>query len=254
MAESNLTVLTVVENDPGLLELMIRSVLRFTYPKPKFIICDNGNNDERIRNAFGEYNNYNIVKNKPNLLGGSNRHGSGLSKIFPLVDTPKTAIVENDCIVLCKGWDDVAFPDYKMVAAKKGELAGQPFYHVCFIVFSTGLLRHDSIIDFRAGQDGNRSNRTYKPHEDVGWAIRKKVRADQVQLLDFIDCKLGTGKYFNDTFQSDEFHLNGVPLAAHFGRGSNIEGKANRKGFDTPKKQLDRWKEIAESILREEDK
>jgi hypothetical protein len=250
--KSDLTVITVVENDNGLLELMIKSVLKFTRPAPRFIICDNANgkNENRIKEAFGNYNNFQIVNNNPILQGGSNRHSDALNKIFPLVETIKTAIIESDCIVLCENWDKIDFSKYKMLAAKKGELAGQPYYHICFLIFSTNLLKHNGIMDFRAGKDENRSNRNYKSHEDVGWRLRDKVYKDQVQLLEFIDCKSNKGKIFDGNFQSDEFWLNGKPLLAHFGRGSNLEGKTVRNGFLSHKDQLAKWKNIALEIIK----
>ena len=249
-SKNDLTVLTVVENDNGTLDLMIKSVRKFTNPHPKFIICDNSNGTDKVLDKYKNDSDISIVKNVPKMSGGSNRHGEGLNKIFPLVSTARTAIVESDCIVLCDNWDDIDFPKYKMVAAKKGELAGQPYYHVCFMIFSTGLLKHDNLLDFRAGQDNNRGNRTYKPHEDVGWRLRDKIRFDQVQLLDFVDCKEGSGRFFDNRFQSDEFWLNGNPIVAHFGRGSNVGGKAVRKGFAHPSEQLVEWKEIAQEIIK----
>ena len=41
---SDLTVISVAANDTGIIDRMIRSVYKFTDPKPKIIICDNGNN------------------------------------------------------------------------------------------------------------------------------------------------------------------------------------------------------------------
>lgn len=248
MNNNDLTVITVVENDNGILDLMIRSVYKFTEPKPKIIICCQGDGNN-IENKYIGDGNITVIKNYPIMSGGSNRHGEGLNKAFEIVTTKRTAIVESDCILLDKGWDIINFQKYKMIAAKKGELAGQPYYHVCFMVFSTALLKHGQTIDFRPGKDDNRENRSYKPHEDVGWRIREKVRSDEIQLLDFIDCKTGNGHYFDGRFQSDEFWINGKPIVAHFGRGSNIGGKAVRKGFMHPKDQLIEWKKIAEKIV-----
>lgn len=247
MSKSDLTVISVVENDPGLLELMLASVCRFTHPVPKFIICDNtnGSNEERIKKANTVGADIEIVNNAPSMSGGSMRHGHGLNRIFPLVKTTRTAIIESDCIVLKNDWDKLDMPTYKMLAALKGKQAGQPFYHICFMVFSTGILKHGNIVDFMPGQESNRFNRTFKPWEDVGWQIRNKVRDDQVKLLTFIDCKSGSGRIFSKDFQSDEFWLDNEPIVAHFGRGSNLGGKAVRKGFEHPTKQLERWKNIA---------
>lgn len=245
---SDLTVITVVENDCGLIDLTIKSIKKFTDPCPRIIICDNGRNGEVLK-QFASDPLITVFSHKPTMAGGSNRHGEGLNAAFQFVETPRVAIIESDCIVLQKDWDKLNFPKHKLLAAKKGELAGQPFYHVCFLVASSRLLRHNGVIDFRPGKDNNRSNRSYKAHEDVGWQLRSKVRADEVELLEFVDCKSGKGLYFGPEFQSDEFWRNGKAIVAHFGRGSNIGGKAIRKGFKHPKEQLKDWKKKAEEIL-----
>ncbi len=46
----------------------------------------------------------------------------------------------------------------------------------------------------------------------------------------------------DSSFQSDEFWKGGVPVVVHFGRGSNIGGKANRKNFPSHSKQLAEFK------------
>ena len=247
---SDLTVITVVENDCGLLDLMIKSVRKFTDPEPRFIICDNGRNGD-VLNKYRDDPKITLFANSPKLSGGSNRHGDGLNAAFAFVETARFAIIESDCIVLSEDWDYIGFPTYKLTAAKKGELAGHPFYHVCFMVGSTRLLKHNGTVDFCPGRDSNRSNRPYKVHEDVGWQLRLKVRPDQVNPLRFIDCKSGEGKYFDSSFQSDEFWRGGEPVVAHFGRGSNLGGKAIRKGFKHPKEQLVEWKKIAQRLVDE---
>ena len=250
MANKNdLTVITVAENDSGLLDLMIRSVYKYTREQPKIIICDHGKNGN-LEQKYSSDSNIVIVKNIPQLSGGSNRHGEGLNKIFPMVNTKRTAIIESDCILLSYDWDKLNPPKQKMIAAKKGELAMQPFYHMCFLVFSTALLKFNGGMDFRAGTDKTRRNRSYKPHEDVGWRIRNKVRLDEIKNLTFIDCKSGKGKFFGSNFQSDEIWDETTPVVGHFGRGSNIGGKSIRKGFAHPREQLSEWIKIAEDILK----
>ena len=237
----NLTVLTVDENDRGILDLLVSSIYKFTDPVPKIIICDQGGN-ENMMSKYRNDPNCTIVSNRPKLSGGSNRHGDGLNKIFQMVDTDKTAIIESDCILLRKGWDHLA-PQHKMIAAPKGK----NLYHVCFLLFLTKALKG---VDFRAGKDKNRANRPYKPHEDVGWQIGTVVDKKDVGLMEFKDCKTGAGFYFDSSFQSDELWVGGQPTIAHFGRGSNIGGKAIRKGFTHPQEQLKEWKKIAEEVIR----
>lgn len=237
---SDLTVLTVVENDKGIFDLMLKSVRKFTNPVPQFIVCYNGG-DKSFVEKYSTYPDVTVVWNTPTMSGGSNRHGEGLNKIVPMVSTDRAAIVESDCIVLREGWDEIK-PGFDIVAAEKGKA----LYHICFVVFKTAALRN---LDFRPGTSGNRGNRPYKAREDVGWRINQIVPENRVLVADFVDCKTGKGKYFNSSFQSDEFWVEGNPTVAHFGRGSNIGGKAVRKGFRHPQEQLVEWKKIAEGIV-----
>ena len=246
--KSDLTVLTVAENDSGILDLMIRSVYKFTNPSPDIIICDQGRNGSLLEKYNWDHN-VTVVENSPKLLLGSNRHGAGLSKIFPLVKTKRTAIIESDCILLRSGWDNLDLSKNKMLAAKKLERAGHLYYHICFMVFETDLLRRNGTIDFRPGTKKTRGNRSYDLWEDVGFNIKNKVKPNEVKLMEFVDCKSGGGKYFGEKFQSDEFFIDGKSTLAHHGRGSNISGKSVREGFDHPKEQLIKWKEKASRIL-----
>jgi hypothetical protein len=236
---SDLTVITVVENDRGLLDLMIKSVRRFTTPAPKFMICDNGGS-EKVLSIYKDDPDVTIVPHKPKMTGGSNRHGEGLNTLIKLVQTKRTAIIESDCIVLCDGWDKTSA---SMLAAPKGKHDDRVYYHACFMVFYTDNLR---FTDFRAGTAKDRANRTYQPHEDVAWQVKAMC---EVESLEFIDCKSGRGQYFGANFQSDEFWRDGKPTVAHFGRGSNIGGKAVRKGFKHPQEQLKDWKQVVQELL-----
>jgi hypothetical protein len=242
---SNLTILTVVENDKGLLDLMLRSVAKFTQPQPNIIICDQGNNGNLIE-KYKYYPYITIVQNTPTLSGGSNRHGQGLDKIFGMVKTNKAAIVESDCIVTKQNWDIIPHPK-RAIAAHKGVHKGLELYHVCFLVFYTSDLQG---IDFRPGNKRNRYNRSYGIHEDVGWQIGTKLDKKEIKLMEFVDCKSGKGKVFDSRFQSDEFWVDGCIISAHYGRGSNIGGKAIRKGFKHPSEQLKEWREVADSFLK----
>lgn len=239
---NDLTVLSVVENDRGLIDLMIRSVKKYTDSCPKIILCDQGHNGSLLDKYSGDLN-IKIVKNTPALNGGSNRHGSGIMKLMPLVGTTKVAIIESDCIVLQKGWDDLA--DKSIIASCKAK----QLYHVCYLVANTNLIRG---VDFRPGTDKTRSNRPYKASEDVGWRLKQVINPLDVRWAEFVDCKTGKGKYFGSNFQSDEFWLDGWPVVAHYGRGSFLQGKRDRRnyGFKSNQEQLKDWIKTAEGLLR----
>lgn len=226
-----ITVCSVVYNDlsTGLFDYMVRSVYKYSDTMPKFIISDNGGND------LAKYKEFNIIKNKSNLKG-SLQHGDSLNKIIKLSTTEYTAIIESDVVVLNKSWDRIT-QDLKVAVKVPG------FYHVAFLVGKTELLKK---IDFRP--NGN-VNRSYKVNEDVGFRINSYVDLKNIELLNFVDCKSNKGKLFNSEFQSDEFWSDNKIISCHFGRGSNIGGKAIRKGFDHPKNQLVKWKAVLDKVI-----
>jgi len=236
---SDLTICSVVCNDNQvhLFDIMIKSVLKFTKFEPKFIICDNGNNNLK---KYELLPNFTIIKNNSRCRG-SLQHGEGLNKIIPMSKTKYTAIIESDCVILSDKWYSIS-NEYKMVGAKKSAET----YHICFLLFVTDILKN---LDFLPGTEKNRGNRSYKINEDVGWKIKDNISEDRVCKLRFIDCKTGQGKIFDNGFQSDEFWLEECPIVAHFGRGSNLLGKANRKNFKSHGSQLKDWKTIIERIL-----
>jgi len=84
----------------------------------------------------------------------------------------------------------------------------------------------------------------------VGWAVKNKAQPESVKLLNFVNLKTHAGDVFDNTFCSVEIHYNGSAIAAHFGRGSNIGGKVNRKGFDSSKDQVKRWIGIARDHMK----
>src|SRR3990167_1608886 len=206
---SDLTVITVVENDPGLVELMVKSVLRFTEPKPKFIFCDNsgGKNHKRIQSAMKNFDQYEIIDNDPSIEGGSNRHGHGLNKIFPYVNTKYTAIVESDVAVLSRDW-------YKISSGfkAKGASKAQHIYHACFFIFETEAFRNHPkngrCIDFRPGKPHERkSGASYSKDRDVGWDLSNFIFLTDVDFMTFVDCN-NTDATFGK-MQSDTFYYNG---------------------------------------------
>lgn len=247
---SNLTVLTVVENTGELADLTVSSILKYTHPVPKIIVCNNGKRDKYI-NSWESNNNIQIIDNKPKMYGGSNRHGDGIQKIFKLVTTPVTAIMDSDTVLLANDWDKFDTGKYDLVALERGSENGKSKsigYHMCFMLFKTKCFLG---MDFRPGNNSTRANgRSYKMHEDVGWMIKKFVNPKRVQLLNFVNLKKNSGVVFDNSFCSVEIHNAGNIIAAHFGRGSNIKGKINRKGFDTSIEQVDKWIRAAREHMR----
>ena len=246
MKESDLTVVTVAENDNGLINYMVDSIFAFTTPKPNVIICDNGRNGALL-DVYKNNPDVTVVKNKTyGFLGGSNRHGEGLNLVLPLVETKRSAIIESDCVILKSGWDEMDSSKYKMSAAQKPTHDGSRHYYVCVMVFDTAKLKG---IDWRPGRDGTRANNKSYTVEDCGWRLRERLNPNDVKLMGQIDTKTGNGQFLDGTFCSDEFTLNGDSIVAHYGRGSHVHNKTVRKGFPPHDVQLHLFKQRVDKLL-----
>lgn len=245
---SDLTVISIVANDNGLADIMVESVLAFTDPKPKIMLGDNGGNGD----LYKRYENHPYVEvvrlnteHHRRLAGGSNLHGWALNTLVPLSRTPRTAIIESDCAVLHKGWDNLK--GHKLTAAVKAQTGNSIVYHVCAMVFETSALRAN---DWMPGTAHTQSaNKSYKPHEDCGWQVGLHIKPEDVQLMDFVDTKTGNGQILDAGFCSDEFWLDGKPTFAHYGRGSNIAGKRVRAGYAPHKEQLEQFKQTIWDVI-----
>ena len=156
---SDLTVITVAAHDVDsrLLHYMIRSVFKFTDVPPRVIICDNGRNGPLAKMYDG--NKYiSIVKN-PNLhKNASMSHGIGLNKAFSLVKTVRTAVIESDCVILNRDWNDTK--GYLMSGAIKTKFLdkfGFRAYYPLFLVFYTDVMRKNGCIDFKPDAGSRRT-------------------------------------------------------------------------------------------------
>jgi hypothetical protein len=235
----DLTVVSVVERDLDTFDLMIRSVLAFTDFVPRFLIClnDSTNIDPLL---YRDLSSLKFVSNSPNGSGGSLRHGAGLDRIVPFVETKYVAILESDCVVLDHSW-------YRINVGKKFKAAskGKGLYHVCFLVAETELLKDISFMPKGTGP-------SYRSEEDVGWQIGRHIREDQTDYMDLVDCKTEQARIFT-RLQSDEIYKDGVLVGSHFGRGSNLTGKKQLNEFGTHEEQLNRWKDIANRLISKEE-
>lgn len=233
----DLSIISVVKNDNGLFDLMIKSVYKFTDFIPQFVVSVNTESEyTNISNKYKE-SNFNFLLNC-NKLSGSLQHGQSLNLAFSKVKTKYTAIIESDCVILNKDWYKT---NKRIIASKKGE----NLYHVCFLLFETSILKG---IDFRPGTGKDRVSKPYKPEEDVGHMIQKFIKKEEIDFLDFVDCKTERAQIFKN-FQSDEFCKNDKVILAHFGRGSNLGGKKYIQKFGTQREQLNRWKKIVNELL-----
>ena len=241
MRIEDLTILSVVENDKGLFDLMVKSVLANSRgSKPKFLICENGKS-EGCLDKYRTDDNFNIIQNEPKLRGGSNRHGDGINALLGHIQTKYCVIVESDCVIVSDMWNDLFLK--RAALSKKGDSV----YYAAFMAFETDTAKG---IDFRPGTDSTRtSNKSYKPDEDVGWRISSVVNHENITLIDCVDCKAGSCNVLDNSYQSEEFMLRGKTIAVHFGRGSNLGGKATRKGFADHNTQMNNFKSTITKFL-----
>lgn len=235
----DLTVVSVICNNAnGILPLMLDSVEIFSPAGIKVILCNTN------QNFICPYSSKNIevINFKPRFSGGSNIHGEALNFALSKVKSNRVAVVESDCVLLNHQW-------YKSNRPFKFAKKGEGLFHICFMVGQTDRLRK---VDFRPGTDRTRkSGKSYAPGQDVGWRLRDYINTNEVTLMENIDCKTGKGKVFGPGFQSDEIWDNGIPVVAHYGRGSNLGGKAKRSGFKDNKVQLKEWLKVISEALCE---
>jgi len=242
---NDLTVISVVGgSDNGLLPYMIESVYKHTSPKPKILLCDTGSKYPSL-DPYRSDPNIKIVKHMPPLKGGSNIHGAGLNALLPHITTPRVAIIETDCVITMNDWDK-KIENTSLMAAVKQVYGGGICYHVAFMMFSNGAITG---VNFNPGRKGQSNNKSYKPTEDVGWRIGYKDDKLSVKRMTFIDAKTGRGQVLGAGFQSDEFWIDGKCVVLHFGRGSNLGGKSNRKGFVDHNTQLANFKRTSDLFV-----
>jgi len=232
----DITVLTVVQNDSGLVQYMLDSINIYSKDKPKIIVCDNGGN-KKFLDKYISHKNIKIVKNKPLSKDAANIHGECLDKIFKMVDTKYTAIMDSDCVILSNRWSEFDTSKYKIVTAKKGVKTIDKHYF-CFVLAETNAIKG---VSFRPVH----SRKNNKLPWDTGCMISQKIHDEKIPIenLNVVGCVGGNGKIFTDRFpKSFELWRGDEPLVAHFGAGSDLlRRRINKYGEGYPK-QLSDWK------------
>ena len=249
----DLTTLTVVENDSGLVKYTINSIKKFTPITPKIIIAHNNNSSAAVLTPFKNDPGVLIVPNKinPGVKNTSTRHGLGLNAIMPLVQTPYTAIVESDVILTSDKWwqlDD----SYDLKACQKAGCDPDyspkdvNYWFMCFLVFKTKLFK-----DINWCPSPQRPQGPVHPYiyNDSGWEMASAVSKHHalIKSLEYVKCKVGgKQRIFDDSFSYKSFELweDSEPICAHFYRGSDIQRRPNPSG------DLKRWSSICDGILR----
>lgn len=232
--DMSITVITVAQNDSGLVRHMIDSVNLHSKVNPKIIVCDNGGN-KKFLDKYKSDSSIRIVKNKPKSRDAANIHGECLDKIFPMVDTKYTAIMDSDCVILSDDWATVD-SKYRIVTAKKGVKTIDKHYF-CFVVFETAALIGTSFRPVHARKDK-------KLPWDTGCMVSQKIYDNNIPIenLSVVKCGTGDGKVFGDRFpKSFELWRGDDPIVAHFGAGSDLPRRRTNKYGEGYPKQLKEW-------------
>jgi len=163
---------------------------------------------------------------------------------MPLVKTNYTAIVESDCVVLRDDWFDFDIKKYDMTASLKVKEFGEEQYHVCFLIFKTEILK---------GMDWKpiKELQPIKFWRDTGFRIFSCIggRTDRIQYLNIKNNK--KAKIFKHGFEYKSFEIykdDGMPIAAHFGRGSDLSRRPTNK-LGTAKYQKREWSRIYHAFV-----
>lgn len=238
------TVISVLYKDFGLFDYMIQTALASSDNIAQILVYDTGDNDSIIQQYSSDIR-IKFIKGR-NTGNGSVSHGMGLNKLLPLVNTPITAIIEPDVILLNRGWDDL--PDeIDLRAGFKSKYKEYPCYLPCFMVGRTDKLRS---VDFMPGTTHNITELAapsdVKTFFDVGWRVSRANLA--VETLEFKRCIDGQCSIIpNDIFskKTNEFWLDGKAIASHLWRGSDPvkRGKFYKEDFD-------QWMNVARDVLK----
>lgn len=243
----DITTLTVVERDNGLIKYTINSIRKFTNPIPQIIIAHNGSSEKYLK-EFKSDNNILIIENPISLQvrNTSNRHGLGLNKIMPLVKTKYTAIIESDVMLLSNKWwqmDD----SYDFKACQKRGLESSlkdiNYWFMCFVLFRTDLFKNINWC-----MSPNRPQHVNPLiYNDCGWEMAEEVDKNNAKIksLEYVKCGSGKTKIFDKSFNYLSFELweDKEPICAHLYRGSDLNRRPEGKS------DLVRWKKICDEYL-----
>ncbi len=221
-----------------MLNYMIKSAFATSDNIEKVIICDNsGNKSLRV---YRKDKRIVTVPGRNKSTNSSLNHGAGLNRAMLVVNTELVAIIEPDVLLLNKGWS--VLPDgIDLRACVKTTYSGVPCYYPSFMVGRTKKLKN---IDFRPGGKGLKY--ATGAYNDTGWRI--SLEKLSVENLEHKSCLRGECDFIPNGVwdkRTNEFWLNGSPIAAHFWRGSEPARRGVRY-----KQEIKLWRNIATKISK----
>lgn len=207
-----------------ILKHSINSILKKTKYLNKLIICDNGSEESNINflKSLRKLKKIKIIFRKQSVANASIAKGEGLNEVIKFFKSEYAAFIENDGYMIMKNWDEYLINFLKKknldIIGNEHPLRNKKKINECFTTFSVFKTKpiFDKKINFLP--DGKSDN--YLPGKDTGFEMIKKLQETQADVLILKSGRKRESKYFNfDGFA--EYHYEGTPIFAHFGRGSS---------------------------------
>lgn len=229
-----LTIVTVNYNTSDFLEVMLYAFEKLSEKNYPVIICDNGSDEKNVLKLVElqrKYSNVEILF-RIQSQAGSIGHAEAIDLLANKVKTPYFMVMDADCCVLRKNWDDVVFGQLKNNVKVFGTprlLQNGDNLEDFPTVFSTvydNVAFQELGCSFMPGPGGAAAG------EDTGYLISKKFR---VKNLSYKNLVAKNTRHYKDGPFGDilcaEYYLDAELkdiFSCHFSRGSS-SGKAKYK-------------------------
>lgn len=210
---ADITFLIVHYKTPNFTDLCVKTIEKFTSSKYKILIINNGPSD-----IFTATTKHSVLRFNSHVIG-SDAHGKALNYGFNFVDSELTCIVDSDCAFLYSGWDKQLEAYIKGNVKMVGVMAGAKKIYkgmrtngANLALFRTKFMkkmRPDFTPDMANNIDtcGKLSILLNKRGHDIKYIPHVSCHKKPCKIMVGVHCA--------------EYVDNGVPLWAHFGRGSS---------------------------------
>lgn len=224
--KKKITVLLVNYNTSEFVGLLLYSLYNLTQNYYQVIICDNGSNDMeliKLSHIVRKYKDVNVFF-RLQSQHGSIGHSEALDILIEKVNTKYTVILDSDCVLLMKGWDQYMINQMdehiKIVGSSeidgvKVDRFGSDFVLPFISMFETKIFKDLKI---------SCMPKNLKNGEDTCWEWSKKYKENNYKCSKFI------GKSTRNNFNTEFSNIVGIEIyytlenkliGSHFGRGSS---------------------------------
>ncbi len=220
-----LTIVLASRNDSIFIKLFLTALKKLTKNSFKVIICDNGSdkiNQFHLSKIVREFKNVHLFRLEAEA--GNRGHGKTLDYLISIVDTKYCVVMDSDCIVLKKNWDEIMLKSLdekiKIIGAtaskqRSGNRIGAGDFPLPFLaMFEIDFYRSIKISclpgDILLGQD-------------TCWEWKTKIESNNYRGKTFVT--KNTRDYIQGPFRDltgvEEYYHEDILIAAHFGRGGS---------------------------------